>query len=142
MFLSIGLFGDIRVLFNVQSTDVSVLALADGTPLLSYFDSPITSLSLLPSALLQQLPGSVSLNECGRACLSDRTCLAFSNDIINGSCDLYIETQTPENSLITQGVDYYQKLQDRVSWLNMFEVVCWFLFNISTGSPILSVNSI
>lgn len=103
------------MLFNVLRTDVSTLALADGTPLLSYFDSPIADLSLVPSALLQQLPGMASLNDCGRACLSDRTCLAFSIDLSNGLCDLYVATQMPENSVITQGMDYYQKQQDRVS---------------------------
>ncbi len=96
-------------------TDVATLALADGTPLLSYFNAPIANLSLVSSALLQQLPGMVSLNDCGRACLSDRTCLAFSIAFSNGLCDLYIATETPENSVMTQGADYYQKQQDRVS---------------------------
>lgn len=105
------------MLFNVQSADAATLALADGTPLLSYFDSPIVDLALLSSALLQQLPGSVTLNDCGRACLSDRTCLAFSLNLSSSICELYLATQTAENSEATQGVDYYQKLQDRVSEL-------------------------
>lgn len=104
------------MLFNVLRTDVATLALADGTPLLSYFNTPIANLSLESSALLQQLPGAVSLNDCGRACLSDRTCLAFSFDISSGLCDLYIATETPENSVFMEGVDYYEKQQARVSF--------------------------
>ncbi len=66
---SIGFFGDIRVLFNVQSADAATLALADGTPLLSYFGSATPDVALAPSVLLQQFTGSAEVTECGRACL-------------------------------------------------------------------------
>lgn len=115
MIYSIGDFGDIRVLYNVQSADAATLALADGTPLLSYFDLPVTNLTLESSALLQLVPGFVSLDGCGRACLSARTCLAFSIAVSSGVCELYLVTQTPDNGIPMEGFDYYQKQQDRVS---------------------------
>ena len=111
---SIGFFGELRVLFNVESADAATLALADGTPLFSYFESPVPDLSLAPSALLQQL--SASLSECGRACLADRTCLAFSFPVLSSNvCELYLAIQTEPNRMVTAGAQYYQKLQDRVS---------------------------
>ena len=113
--LSIGFFGDIRVLYNVQSTDAATLALADGTPLLSYFDPPMSNATLEASALLQELTGFVSLDGCGRGCLSARTCLAFSIAVSSGVCQLYLATQTPDNLVSMEGFDYYQKQQDRVS---------------------------
>lgn len=112
---SIGIFGDIRVLFNVQSTSVARLATADGSSLLSYFDSPISDVSLDPSSLLQVLPGSVSVDVCAQACLSDRTCLSFSIHIASGVCELYLAIQTPETTLVTQGALFYLKFQERVS---------------------------
>ena len=104
------------MLFNVQPTDVTVLALADGTSLLSYYTPPLTDLTLAPSALLQRLPRNSSLEDCGRACLSDRTCLSLSIDVVTNVCELYLATQSEGNSVITQGANYYQKLQDRVSY--------------------------
>lgn len=101
------------MLFNVQSADAATLALADGTPLLSYFDSPVSGLVLLPEVLLQRF--SVTLTGCARSCLSDRTCLSFAIDLVNSVCELYLASQTPDNSMAIPGVDYYQKLQDRVS---------------------------
>ena len=104
------------MLFNVQSADAATLALADGTPLLSYFDPPIPDLALVPAVLLQRFSGSmVTLTSCGRSCLSDRTCMAFSIDLLNNMCELYLANITPENSVVSLGTDYYQKLQDRVS---------------------------
>lgn len=102
------------MLFNVQPADAATLALADGTPLLSYFASPVSGVALTPAALLRRVSGSVTLTGCGRSCLSDRTCLAFSVDLGNDVCELYLASQTDENSIATPGADYYQKLQDRV----------------------------
>lgn len=114
-FSSMSFFGDIRVRFDVRNTDVARLAVADGTPILSYFDTPIANLSLVASALLQQLPDTSTLNDCGSACLSDRACLAFSINQ-SGVCDLYIAIRTPENSVLAEGAQYYQKQEERVSF--------------------------
>lgn len=105
------------MLYNVQSADAATLALADGTPLLSFFDTPVPDIALLPEVLLQRFTGSIMLTGCGRSCLSDRTCLAFSVDLFNNVCELYLATLTEENSLATPGAEYYQKLQDSVSYL-------------------------
>lgn len=111
---SIGFFGDIEVLFNVQPADAATLALADGTPLLSYFASPQSDMALAPAALLRRVSGSVTLTLCGRSCLSDRTCLAFSINLGNDVCELYLASQTDGNSLATPGAEYYEKLQEMV----------------------------
>ena len=102
--------------FNVQSTDAATLALADGSSVLSYYTSPVEDLTLSSSALLQMLPDTSFLNDCGRACLSNEACLSFSYDVSNSNrCQLYLATQTPNNSVVMLGVNYYQKLLDRVS---------------------------
>lgn len=112
-FSSIGFFGALRVLFNVQAADPATLALADGTPLFSYFDPPTADLTLTAEALLLE-PLVATLAECGRACLSDRTCLAFSQ-LSNSTCELYQAIQTEQNSVPTPVAQYYQKIGDRVS---------------------------
>jgi hypothetical protein len=113
---SIGYFGDIQVLFDVQSADAATLALADGTPLLSYFDPSVSNLTLTSSVLLQRFTVSVTLTGCGRSCLSDRTCLAFSVDLIGSVCELYLAIQTLDNTVSTPEANYYQKILESVSW--------------------------
>lgn len=137
---SIGFFGDIHVQYDVQPADAATLALADGTPLLSYFAAAVADLTLDSSAVLQVL-GSVSLETCGRACLSARPCLAFSVPTSAGLCELYIATQTPENSVSMTGVNYYQKLQDQVSIAEVNYRNAYSVFLVIAGSAILSINS-
>lgn len=100
------------MLFNVQSADPATLALADGTPVLSYYTAAIANTSL-SSSLLQNL--SSSLSGCARACLSDRSCLSFSIHEPSSVCSLYLATLTSQNVIDSDGVDHYQKLQDAVS---------------------------
>lgn len=104
------------MLFDVQSTDAATLALADGTPLLSYFSPPITNETLVSSAILQTLSDS-SLETCGRACLSDRACLSFVFSVFSSNCELYLVAVTEDNTVTTEGAVLYQKLQDRVNYI-------------------------
>lgn len=133
------------MLYNVQSADAATLALADGTSLLSYYDPPVSNLTLQSSALLQLVPGFVSLDGCGRRCLSERTCQAFSIAVSSGVCRLYLATRTPDNEMPMEGADYYQKQQDRVSRVctNIYPHVLQLdgkLFN--AGPAILSFGGI
>lgn len=110
---SVGFFGDVRVLFNVQSADPAMLAMAGGTPALLYYTASIPNTSLPSSLLLRSL--SSSLSGCGRSCLSDRACLSFSVHEASGVCRLFLATLTLENALNSEGAEYYQKKQDAVS---------------------------
>ncbi len=75
--------------------------------------------TLQASALLQAPQGIQSLEECGRACISDRNCLSFSFGTMDTdtmvTCELYLAVQAEGIIVETLGLSYYEKIQDRVS---------------------------
>jgi hypothetical protein len=108
-------FGDIRVLYSVQSANAAELALAaEGASLFGYFDSPVTNFALVPSAILRFVTAS-TLEGCTMACLSDQACLSLAHDETTSLCQLYLVTSDGTNSLIQTGPVYYEKFQAMVS---------------------------
>ena len=109
------MFGDIRVLYSVQSANAAELALAaEGASLFGYFDSPITNFALVPSAILRFVTDA-TLESCAMACLSDQACLSFAHDETTSLCQLYLVTSDGTDSLIQAGPVYYEKFQAMVS---------------------------
>ena len=111
LFHRLGTFGDLRIFYTVESADPAMLALADGTPLFSYFSSPVSNTTLTSSTLLQSLTG-LSLEECATRCLSDQACLAFARTV--SVCELYLVSDDGMNSQFTSEAEYYEKLQEQV----------------------------
>lgn len=109
------MFGDIRVLYSVQSANAAELALAaEGASLFGYFNSPITNFALVPSAILRFVTDAM-LEGCAMSCLSDQACLSFAHDGTTSLCQLYLVTSDGTNSLIQAGPVYYEKFQAMVS---------------------------
>ena len=105
----LGTFGDIRVIYNIQSANAADLALAaPGASLFDYFASPVRDFTLMPSAILRFVVG-VTLQSCATACLADQACLSFAHD--PSLCQLYLVTSDGTNSVIQTGPVYYEKFQ-------------------------------
>ena len=111
----LGVFGDIRVLYSVQSANAADLALAaEGASLFGYFTSPVSDFALVPSAILRFVTDA-TLETCGMACLSDQACLSFAHDETSSLCQLYLTTSDGTNSVAQTGPVYYEKHQAMVS---------------------------
>ena len=111
----LGEFGDIRVLYGVQSANAADLALAaEGASLFGYFMPPVTDFALVPSAILRFVTDA-TLETCGMACLSDQACLSFAHDESSSLCQLYLATSDGTNSITQTGSVYYEKYQAMVS---------------------------
>ena len=110
----LGMFGDVRVLYSIQSANAADLALAaEGASLFGYFSTPVRDLTLMPSAILRFLTDS-TLEGCGTACLSDQACLSFAHDVVTSLCQLYLVTRSGANSVTQTGPVYYEKFQAMV----------------------------
>lgn len=121
------MFGDVRVVYSIESANAADLALAAaGASLFGYFSSPVRDLALMPSAILRFLTDAM-LNSCARACLTDQACLSFAHDVASSLCQLYLATRDGANSVFQTGPVYYEKFQAMVR-------LCMFL-NVFSESP-------
>ena len=105
-----GTFEDLIVTYSLQQLDLTTLATSDGTPLLAYFLAPVPNMTLFQS-LLRSVNTTV-LSQCASACLSDETCLSFSQ--LPSGCQLYITTAAASSPSTVAGASYYEKNQTKV----------------------------
>ena len=109
-FFSGGTFEDLVVTYSIQQLDLAALATSDGTSPLAYFSVPVANTTLTGSLL--RSVNTTALGQCAWACLSDETCLSFSQ--LPSLCQLYLATLAAGSPNVLPGASYYEKNQTKV----------------------------
>ena len=109
-FFSGGTFEDLVVTYSIQQLNLAALATSDGTSPLAYFSVPVANTTLTGSLL--RSVNTTALGQCAWACLSDETCLSFSQ--LPSLCQLYLATLAAGSPNVLPGASYYEKNQTKV----------------------------
>jgi len=113
---SFGTFGDLEIFYTVRTLDLTAFAERAGRNVADYFLSPVADTTIIGSSIgnFNNL-GSSAFMTCSSQCLSQRACQSFVLDTTSSSCVLHAISRTSENSVPSNGTQYYEKDSDLVS---------------------------